>query len=353
LPIGHPSSVPVAEHHRTVTQQHQTVAVTGATGTIGRALLPLLEASPRIEKVIALASRPWDPGADGYRKVDYRQVDVRDQPAVRRAFLGANAVVHLAFSLYGLRQSDSNLEEVNVTGSKNVLAAAADVGARRFVYTSSAAVYGFSNDRPIRVDETASVERQPRHFYARHKAKVEEALIPRLERLRGLDWTFFRPCAVVGPNAIGAAGHLLPRRVTRALAALVTIGGAAGLRPIVPAPPVPVQFVHERDVGQAIVRAITGNPTRGTYNLAGRGLVEPSEIPRLLGLRTLPMSNRASRLAMKTAARLPYATPALGWSRLLTHPLELDTSRAESELGWQPEFTSADALASTRRALGL
>jgi nucleoside-diphosphate-sugar epimerase len=331
----------------------RTVAVTGATGTIGRALLPFLEASPRIGSVIALASRPWDPHTDGFDKVEYRQVDVRDRRALKRALRGADVVVHLAFALYGLRQRSATLEEVNVAGSENVLAASRAAGARRFVYTSSAAVYGFGADRPPRVDETAPAERDARHFYVRHKVRVEQALVRRLKQARGLSWALFRPCAVVGPHAIGAAGHLVPEPLARALGALVTVGGAAGLRPPVPAPPVPLQFVHERDVGQAIFRAVMAPRADGVYNLAGEGMVEPAEIPRLLGLRTLPVPRAATRATVGAAARLPYLSPGLGWTQLLTHPLELDTTRAERQLGWEPEFTSAEALAATRRALGL
>ena len=76
-------------------------------------------------------------------------------------------------------------------------------------------------------------------------------------------------------------------------------------------------------------------------------------MPRLVGLRTLPLPNVVTRTALGATAKLPYVSPSLGWMQLLTHPLELDTSRVQDELGWQPEFTSAEALASTRRALGV
>ena len=249
-------------------------------------------------------------------------------------------VVHLACSLYGVPQDDETLEQMNVQGSRNVLAAAAAVGATRFIYTSSAAVYGFDAERQLVVDEDAPVEPEPRHFYSQHKAKVEQTLLDDLAELPEMSWVFFRPCAVVGPNAVGAAGHLLPRAIQGAAGAMITIGGAAGLRPAVPGPPVPLQFVHERDVGQAIHRAIASDETDGIYNLAGAGMVAPADVPRLVGLRTLPLPNVITRAALEATAKLPYVLPSLGWVQLLTHPLELDTSRAQEDLGWQPEFTS-------------
>jgi nucleoside-diphosphate-sugar epimerase len=82
-------------------------------------------------------------------------------------------------------------------------------------------------------------------------------------------------------------------------------------------------------------------------------MVEPAEVPSLLGLRRLPVPGPLARAAVATAAELPVPWPALGWADLLRQPLELDTARARDELGWAPEFTSHEALAATRRALGL
>ena len=306
-----------------------------------------------MKRVIGLGTRPWSPEDEGLSKVVYRQADVRERYTIRRALEGADVVVHLAFSLYAIRQDNETLEQINVQGSRNVLAAAAAVGATRFIYTSSAAVYGFDSERQVLVDEDAPVEPEPRHFYSQHKARVEQALLADLVDLPDMSWVFFRPCAVVGPHAVGAADHLLPRAVAGAAGALITIGGAAGLRPAVPGPPVALQFVHERDVGQAIHRAIAAEQTEGIYNLAGEGMVEPADVPRLVGLRTLPLPNAVTRAALGATARLPYVSPSLGWVQLLTNPLELDTSRAQEDLGWKPEFTSEEALASTRRALGV
>ncbi len=330
-----------------------TVAVTGVTGTIGRGLMPFLEGDARIARVIGVGSRPHDARANGSAKLEYRQADVRDRYTVRQALEGADVVIHLAFSLYGVRQGDDDLEDVNVNGSRNVLAAAAANGAQRFIYTSSGAVYGFDSGRAARVNEDAAVAPAPRHFYSTNKARVEQALLADLEQHPELKWVFFRPCAVVGPHAVGAAGHGLPDAVARAGSALVAIGGAAGLRPAVPGPPVPLQFVHEQDVGQAIHRAIRARRSGRIYNLGGDGMVEPPDVPRLLGLRTLPVPNVLTRAALGVATRLPYLTPAAGWTQLLAYPLQLDTSRAKRELRWKPKFSSAEALASTRRALAL
>lgn len=330
-----------------------TIAVTGASGTVGRGLLPLLEQDTRVRRVIAIGSRPYDPIADDFCKVDYRQVDVRDRVAVRTALEGTDAVAHLAFSLYGIRQNDRALEQINVDGSLNVLEAAIEGGARRFASCSSAAVYGFDTGRPELVDESAAVDPDPRHFYQRQKALVESSLLARLSEVPDVDWVLFRPCAIVGPHAWGASSHLAPPPVRNAVHRAATVAAGAGLRPLIPGPPVPMQFVHEADVGQAIHLALTGPARRGIYNLAGDGVVPGSEVPRLLGLHTLPLPQRVTRGVARALAAFPYFIPAIGWLQLATQPIVLDTTRAKRDLGWRPRFDSRAAIASTRPAFGL
>ena len=65
-----------------------TVAVTGPTGTFGFGLMPLLQADPRIAHVVGIARRPFDPAEHGWNKMEYRRGDVRDPAALEEAFAG-------------------------------------------------------------------------------------------------------------------------------------------------------------------------------------------------------------------------------------------------------------------------
>ena len=111
------------------------VAVTGAAGFIGSAITrQLLEHGA---SVVALA----EPGCDrrGLRglDVDVRSADVRDARSVRRALAGSRFVFHTA-ALYGFWARDpGTFYQVNVEGTRNVLAAAAEAGVERVVYTST------------------------------------------------------------------------------------------------------------------------------------------------------------------------------------------------------------------------
>ena len=62
--------------------QSLTVAVTGPTGEIGKPFIAALERAPEVERVIGMARRPFDLGAQGWEKVEYRRGDILDREAV-------------------------------------------------------------------------------------------------------------------------------------------------------------------------------------------------------------------------------------------------------------------------------
>src|SRR3954447_4130716 len=87
--------------HVSTDESGLTVAVTGPTGTFGHGLMPLLQSDPRIERIVGIARREFDPTQHGWTKMEYRQGDVRDPDALREAFEGADVIVHLAFMITG------------------------------------------------------------------------------------------------------------------------------------------------------------------------------------------------------------------------------------------------------------
>ena len=110
---------------------------------------------------------------------------------------GADVVVHLAFVIVaGYGKSC----EVNLTGSRNVFEAAVAAKARRLVYTSSVAAYGFDANLPALLTEDVEALGTERHPYSAQKAEVEAELT---EALAGSDTEayVFRPCIVAGPDA--------------------------------------------------------------------------------------------------------------------------------------------------------
>jgi nucleoside-diphosphate-sugar epimerase len=234
-----------------------------------------------------------------------------------------------------------------VQGTFNVARAAARVGARRFVYTSSAAVYGTRNSQSELLSEAEPPRAGSRLFYARHKAQAE-VMVARALAGSDTELYMFRPCGIVGPHATGAAGARIPS----ALKEGTRLGARLGLRPALVPPPVPLQFVHEDDVAQAIALAVEGRGKPGVYNLAGEGTISGEESLRLLGLHALPVPRGLTRVSLRALRLIPPLIPAVGWPELVRGSVLVDTSKARRELGWRPRFTSAEALVATRQGLG-
>ncbi len=321
-----------------------TVAVTGATGTLGFGLMPLLEADDRVAHVTAVARRPFDPAAHGWTKTKYQRGDVRDAQLLRDAFRHADVVVHLAFQVTGAASVET-IKSVNIDGTRNAFDAAAAVGARRFVYASSVAAYGFHRDNPVGMTENWPARPAARLFYAREKAEIEHLLQARAAA-GGPDLYLLRPCLVLGPHAVG--GKSAPRGLLGALGR-VPVRWAGRLPFPVPAPELPAQLVHEADTGQALLRCIVAAGPPGTYNIAADGIVTPRDVARELGMPSFPVPARLIQSAASAIAALPFLPPFAQWVEVACHPAIMDTTRARTELGWAPEFTALETLRDTLR----
>src|SRR3954451_9666317 len=127
-----------------------TVAVTGPTGEIGATFIRALEQAEGVGEIRGMARRPFDPASMGWERTTYVQGDILDRGVVDELVAGADVVVHLAFIIFGDAREAGR---INLEGSRNVFAAAADAGAALLVYTSSVAAYGFHTDNPLPLSE--------------------------------------------------------------------------------------------------------------------------------------------------------------------------------------------------------
>jgi nucleoside-diphosphate-sugar epimerase len=327
-----------------------TVAVTGPTGTFGFGLLPLLEADERIGRIVGIARRPFDPAEHGWTKMEYRRGDVRDPAALEQALAGADVVVHLAFLITGMSDRRT-IRAINVEGTSNTFAAAAAAGARRFVYASSVAAYGFGRDKPAAMTEDWPTRPAEHLFYAQEKAEIEQRLGDAAADHPELALYVLRPPIVLGPHSVGAKSFL-PGRLQPLAGRLA----ALALRLPVPVPlpalvaPLPVQFVHEEDVGEALRLCVLGAGPPGAYNLAGDGVLTAIDVARELGLLAVSVPRAPVQAAAGLLAGLPFAPPQVGWAEAISSAAIMDAGKARRDLGWRPRYTGLEALRDTLRA---
>jgi UDP-glucose 4-epimerase len=318
------------------------VAVTGPTGDIGRSLLRALDKSRDVNVVNAMARRPFDPAGAGLRKTVYQQGDVLDRASVDRLVADADVVVHLAFLILG---SLDETTRINLEGSRNVFEAAVAAGAKRLVYASSVAAYGFHGDNPELLTEDVPPRGTERHYYSAQKAKLEGVLTEVLEG-SDTDAYVFRPCIVAGRDALMLLENLpyiqlsdrMPGPVLRALEWM------PALKPVLPDPGVPFQLVHHDDVATALRAAVLGRGEPGVYNLAGAGELTMSDLATALGWYSVPLPEIAVDAAAELVARLPFIPAEAQWIEAVRTPVLMDTHKARRELRWRPQHDARETL---------
>ena len=322
-----------------------TVAVTGPTGSIGKAFIRALEASPAVERIVGMARRPIDVAELGWRKTEYVQGDILDRSAVTSLVEGADVVVHLAFLIFG---SQKETRTVNLEGSRNVFEAAFDVSTRRLIYTSSVAAYGFYDDNPQPLSEEVPARGTEGHYYSAQKAELE-GVLDKLARGKATDVYVFRPCIVAGPTALDLIDKIPYVQLSEKLPDPVKtlVGTIPLLRPVVPDPGVPFQLVHEDDVAEALLAATVGRGAPGVYNLAADGEITASDIAHALGWYTISVPELAVDATAKIVSRFPLLPAATSWLHAIRVPVLMDTRKARTELGWKPRYDVLETLQET------
>jgi nucleoside-diphosphate-sugar epimerase len=316
--------------------------VTGPTGDIGRSLLRALERSREIGRVLAMARRPFDPAAEGLRKVEYRQGDVLDREAIDRLVADADVVVHLAFLILGGLEET---ERINLEGSRNVFEATAAASATRLVYASSVAAYGFHADNPKLLTEDVAPRGTGRHYYSAQKAALEGVLTDSLAGT-GTDAYVFRPCIVAGRDALLLLQNIPYIQISERMpsAALRALELMPILKPVLPDPGTHFQLVHHDDVATAMRAAVLGRGTPGIYNLAGPGELTMSDVADALGWYSVPVPELALGATAEAVARLPFMPAEAQWIESFRSPVLMDTSKARRELRWRPAHDARETL---------
>lgn len=124
----------------------QTVAVTGAAGFIGSAVVRKLLARGRKVRALIEPNTPTAALDDLRSQLEMTPVDICDLAALREALRGCDTLYHLA-AIYKTWTPDPTLiYRVNIEGTTNVLLAAQEARLARVVYTSSIAAIGLRAD---------------------------------------------------------------------------------------------------------------------------------------------------------------------------------------------------------------
>jgi dihydroflavonol-4-reductase len=310
--------------------------VTGAAGFIGSHVVRALLAEGTEVRALHLPS-------DDLRNLaglDIERVagDVTDAAAMRAAVRGCDRVFHLA-AVYALwLRHPERMWQVNVDGTRTVLAAARDAGVGRVIFTSSIARFG-GQGRGVRATEASPFALGATgDLYSRSKQAAHELA---LEFARdGLDVVLVAPTGPIGPGDVG------PTPTGRLLLTAVTL-------PVTVVPDSATNFADVRDIARGHVLA-AARGRRGESYLLGHQDLTMRELAtlahRVAGVRrpvvVAPFwaARAAARAAVAVAERVgkaPLFTPAA--VAIAERELRADCTKAVRELGL-PQTPIATAL---------
>jgi predicted dehydrogenase/nucleoside-diphosphate-sugar epimerase len=306
------------------------VAVTGATGVIGRRLVARLLAEN--VRVRILARREPLPELMNDPRVEVVYGDLGDPDAVDRAVAGTDLVFHLGAAMHG---GPHDFTRGTVAGTRNVVESVLRRGAR-LVHVSSLSVLHFAATRrteTAREDWPLEPHPEARGHYARSKLQAE-TLVRDASRTRGLRAIVLRPGQVFG----GGAPLLTPAVARRLGDRLVILGNGTVALPL----------VYVDDVVDALLAAARRPSFDGSvFHIVDSGHVTQNQLARHAARDArivhvpLPLVDTVALIA-EGLGRLLGLGRGLGLSRYRVRsalaPLSFDCTAAREGLGWQPRI---------------
>jgi nucleoside-diphosphate-sugar epimerase len=306
------------------------VLLTGGSGHLGANLVRRLIADGLEVRCLV---QPGDPakGLDGL-EVERVEGDLRDPSALKRAVKGVERIWHTAAKISTLEGGEQELFEVNVMGTRYLLAAAREAGVGRTVVTGSFSACGHFTDR-------ASTEADPFNMfdhvmpYEKSKAGVEHEVLKAC--VEGQDVVIATSCAILGPH------DYVPSRMGRTLIDFSQGKLAAYI-------PGGFEFVAARDIVEGHVLAMKKGRTGQKYIISS-GFVA---IDDLMDIFERVTGHRKPRLRLPppVMAAISEVThfvftnffPSVpqrltpGAVRILRQCRKADISKAKTELGFVP-----------------
>ena len=308
----------------------KTYLVTGACGHLGGTLVRLLERTGAQVRGLRLPSEQ----ARDRAHVTYYPGDVRDRDSLRPLFRGLAdrevVVFHTAAIVDISGEATPQMVDVNVNGTKNILALCREYGVKRLVYVSSVHAIPEKDGYAVLREVDRFSPQQVTGGYAKTKAEATQAVLD--AAAQGLDAVVVHPSGILGPFD-GTGNHLvqLVKEYAGGKLPACVKGG--------------YDFVDVRDVAAGCLAAAEKGRSGQCYILSNRHY----EVQEVLAMaKTLCHGRRLPVLPMWMAQA---AEPLLGWVAKVKkqRPLytkyslytlrsndRFDHGKATAELGYRP-----------------
>ena len=247
-----------------------------------------------------------------------------------------DTVVHMALvATPGACGSRSSMKEMNVIGTMQLLAACQKAaGVKRLVVQSSISVYGASWLDPARFTEEMTPKGSPRTGLGQDTIEIETYVRGLARRRPDIAVTVLRLANLIGAGVDTDVVRLLSSPVVPRI---------MGFDPR-------MQFLHPDDAVTALQLA-TSKPLAGTYNVGAPDVLTLSQTLRMLGRPWVPVPRELAPLIagiFRQARVMDFSADQLD---ALTYGWAMDTRRFAEAFGFEPVWTSRQAVAELARSL--
>ena len=315
--------------------------VTGATGFLGSHVArQLLKQGADLRLLVRSSSR-----TDNIDDLPSERVigDLRDVESLKPGMDGCEYVFHVAADYRLWSANGQELYDSNVEGTRNILKAARESGARRVVYTSSVATMGFGNNGRMTNESTPVTLANMIGDYKRSKFMAEQLVLGAARG--GQDVVIVNPTTPIGERDIKPTptGRIVVDFLKRKFPAYVDTG---------------LNLVDVIDCADGHLLAMEKAVPGERYILGGENLTLKQILDRLAAITGLPSPSLRMPYAVayatgvvdtlvtgKMRQREPRVT--LDSVRMGRKKMFVTSAKAERELGWNP----APVDAALRRAV--
>ena len=332
---------------------NRIIAVTGAAGHLGRFVVSYLMAAGEKVRALLLSGETYvnPDGSKSAPEIYYG--DIRDRADVDALLTRDSGtemnVIHCAGLISIADRRDPRVYDVNVNGTKTLLAAAKDAGVRRFVYVSSVHAIPELPKGTVQAEISRFDPNQVVGDYARTKAIATQAVLD--EASSGMDALVVHPSGIIGPDSPMSGKMMkLAADFFKGKMPVAVRGG--------------FDFVDVRDAAKGILGALRSGRMGETYLLTGRfymirefldalaaaagkartRIYLPIRFTRLF----IPLITLISRIRKSSPLFTRYSLYTLSQNALFSH------AKAASELGYTTrslEETARDTIAWLTRKL--
>jgi dihydroflavonol-4-reductase len=300
--------------------------VTGGTGFVGAHVVRALLRRGRTVRCLVRSSSRLSNLEE--LPVEVVPGDVTDPASLSRAMAGARTVFHCAADYRLSARDPREIYAANVEGTRNVLAAASEIGAEKVVYTSSVGALGLNRDGRPGNEETPVEPRSLIGNYKKSKHRAER--VAEEWAAKGLPVVIVNPSTPVGEMDIKPTptGQMIVDFMNRGMPAYVETG---------------LNLVDVRDVAEGHVLAAEKGRIGEKYILGNRDMTLKEifdALSRLTGIPSprvrlphwVPLAAAAvDTLASRLTGRQPRVP--LEGVRMSRHTMFFDAGKAVRELG--------------------